>query len=42
VLTCGNVFRLLPPLVIGFDLLDDAIMVIAEGAAMAESGQAAG
>jgi 4-aminobutyrate aminotransferase/(S)-3-amino-2-methylpropionate transaminase len=39
VLTCGtygNVIRLLPPLVIGFDLLDDALGVIAEGVAHAE------
>ena len=45
VLTCGtygNVFRLLPPLVIGFDLLDDAIAVIAEGVAKAEAEHAAG
>jgi 4-aminobutyrate aminotransferase/(S)-3-amino-2-methylpropionate transaminase len=44
VLTCGtygNVFRLLPPLVIGFDLLDDAIAVIAEGVAKAEAVHAA-
>lgn len=45
VLTCGtygNVFRLLPPLVIGFDLLDDAIAVIAEGVAKAEAEHAVG
>ena len=39
VLTCGtygNVIRLLPPLVIGFDLLDDALAVIAEAIAQAE------
>jgi hypothetical protein len=33
---------LLPPLVIGFDLLDDAIAVIAEGVAKAEAEQAGG
>ena len=40
VLTCGtygNVIRLLPPLVIGFDLLDDALAVIAEAIASAEA-----
>jgi 4-aminobutyrate aminotransferase/(S)-3-amino-2-methylpropionate transaminase len=44
VLTCGtyaNVIRLLPPLVIGFDLLDEAIAVIAEGVAKAEAEHAA-
>jgi hypothetical protein len=33
---------LLPPLLIGFDLLDNAIAVIAEGIAKAEAEQAAG
>jgi 4-aminobutyrate aminotransferase / (S)-3-amino-2-methylpropionate transaminase / 5-aminovalerate transaminase len=40
VLTCGtysNVIRLLPPLVIGFELLDDALAVIADAAAFAEA-----
>jgi 4-aminobutyrate aminotransferase/(S)-3-amino-2-methylpropionate transaminase len=39
VLTCGtygNVIRLLPPLVIGFDLLDDALAVIGEAIVQAE------
>jgi 4-aminobutyrate aminotransferase / (S)-3-amino-2-methylpropionate transaminase / 5-aminovalerate transaminase len=39
VLTCGtysNVIRLLPTLVIGFDLLDDALAVIAEAITFAE------
>ncbi|HUN31611.1 MAG TPA: 4-aminobutyrate--2-oxoglutarate transaminase [Trebonia sp.] len=40
VLTCGtygNVIRLLPPLVIGFDLLDDALAVLAEAVTQAEA-----
>jgi 4-aminobutyrate aminotransferase/(S)-3-amino-2-methylpropionate transaminase len=39
VLTCGtygNVIRLLPPLVIGFDLLDEAVGVIGEAVTQAE------
>ncbi|HTU76987.1 MAG TPA: 4-aminobutyrate--2-oxoglutarate transaminase [Trebonia sp.] len=39
VLTCGtygNVIRLLPPLVIGFDLLDDALAILGEAIAQAE------
>ena len=41
VLTCGtygNVIRLLPPLVIGFDLLDDALWVLGEAVAAASAG----
>jgi 4-aminobutyrate aminotransferase/(S)-3-amino-2-methylpropionate transaminase len=44
VLTCGtygNVLRLLPPLVIGFDLLDDALAVLAEAITVAENTVAA-
>ena len=40
VLTCGtygNVIRLLPPLVIGFDLLDDALAVLGEAITAAEA-----
>lgn len=43
VLTCGtygNVFRLLPPLVIGLDLLDDALTVIDEAITQAEHASA--
>jgi 4-aminobutyrate aminotransferase / (S)-3-amino-2-methylpropionate transaminase / 5-aminovalerate transaminase len=44
VLTCGtygNVIRLLPPLVIGFDLLDDALAVLGEAITAAEAGAGA-
>jgi 4-aminobutyrate aminotransferase/(S)-3-amino-2-methylpropionate transaminase len=42
ILTCGtygNVIRLLPPLVIGLDLLDDALDVIEQALAAAQAGQ---
>jgi 4-aminobutyrate aminotransferase-like enzyme len=35
------VIRLLPPLVIGFDLLDDALAVLAEAITVAENTVAA-